>query len=61
VLFWRSGFGAMCMRERPYGESQWALSMIVRGVGGVLLRFMGCMEWGYGKISGGVGGIFWSC
>jgi hypothetical protein len=29
------------------------------GVGGVLMRFMDCMRWGYGKISGGVEGSFY--
>ena len=28
------------------------------GMGGVLMRFMGCKEWGFGRILGGVGGSF---
>ena len=32
--------------------------MIGRGVGEVLVRFMGCVGWGYGRISRGVGGCF---
>jgi hypothetical protein len=28
------------------------------GVGSVLMRFMGRMEWGYGRISGGIGESF---
>jgi len=31
-----------------------------RGVGGVLVRFMSCIKWGYRKISRRLGRSFWS-
>jgi hypothetical protein len=48
-LCWGSGFGVMFMRERPYGGWLWILNMVARGVGGVLMRFMGRMGWGLWK------------
>jgi hypothetical protein len=32
--------------------------MAACGVGGVSMRFLGCLAWGYGIISGRVGGCF---
>jgi hypothetical protein len=59
---WGSDFGIMFMfmreRERPYGRWLWILNMAACGMGGVLIRFMGCMGWGYGTISEGVGRSF---
>jgi hypothetical protein len=41
----------MCMRLR-HGRELWILNLVVLGVGGVLLIFLGCM--GYERILGGV-------
>jgi hypothetical protein len=45
------------MKERLDRELWWILNMTAHGVGGVLMRFLGRMEWGYGRLSGGVGGF----
>jgi len=54
TLLGKNGFGTMCMREGPYGESLWISNMVACGAGGVLMRFMGRMGWVCEKISGGV-------
>jgi len=46
----------MLMSERLYGGWLWILNMAMLGVGGVLMRFMGRMGWGSGRILEGVGG-----
>jgi hypothetical protein len=48
----------MFMRERPYGGWLWILNLAVRRVDGVLMRFMGRLGWGFGRISGSFGGSF---
>jgi hypothetical protein len=32
--------------------------MAARGVGGILMRFLGRLGWDYGRILGGVRGVF---
>lgn len=49
-LVWGNSFRVMFMGKRP-------LNMTVCGVGGVLMRFMGLIGWGYGRIIG-AGGVF---
>jgi hypothetical protein len=51
-LFWGSGFGAMLMRERPYGWWLWILNTVASGVGGVLMRSMSRMGWSFEKYEG---------
>jgi len=48
----------MCMRERLGGEWRGTLNLVVCGVDGVLLSLLVRLEWGYGRILRGVGGIF---
>jgi hypothetical protein len=38
------------MRKRLVRELWWTLNLAVRGVGGVLMCLLGCMECGYGRI-----------
>jgi hypothetical protein len=58
VLFWENGFSAMCMRERRGGELWWTLNLAAHGMGGVRMSLLVCIEWGFGRISRGVGGCF---
>jgi len=57
-LFCGSSFGIMFMREKLHGGWLWILNMAACGVGGFQMRFMGRMWWNYGRILGGVGGVF---
>jgi hypothetical protein len=57
-LVWGSGFGAFFMRERPFGGLLLIINMVMRGVGGVQMRSLGCMRWGFGKILGRFGRSF---
>jgi hypothetical protein len=43
----------MCMREGRGGELLWVLNMTICGMGGVLLKPLSRLQWGYGRISEG--------
>ena len=57
-LFWRTGFGAILARERPYVGCLWIIKYDGAWGGGVQMRSMGPMRCGFDKISGGVEGSF---
>jgi hypothetical protein len=48
----------ICLRERPFRGWLGTVHIAVLGEGGVPMRFMSCIGWGFGKISGGVVGSF---
>ena len=56
--FWRSGFGVMFVKYRPYGRWLLIVNMAAHAVAGVLMMFMGRMAWGFGRILGRGSGSF---